>query len=149
MEDIDDSWLNLTEKYVEKLHANENVWASLTSNEAELAALWKLETDMNNGGFMQFFCNWGLECYEIAVRGLQKIKAEKMRAIIEAEFAIVDSTYEINKNSINSYSDIGKFILEQDFKRLDELDECFWQYPESISELGFQYYTRYSDINGA
>ena len=56
---LDNKWFDFTSAYVEKLNAaGGSDWSILTPEEQELAALWKLEMDMYNGGFVQFFCNW-------------------------------------------------------------------------------------------
>ena len=48
-------------------------WNGLEQDEREIAALWKLYVDTNNGGFEQFFCNWGYDCYWYAMRGIQRM----------------------------------------------------------------------------
>ena len=55
--DLDKKWFDFTSQFVDKLSNNENDWNALSEHEQELAALWKLEMDMYNGGFLQFFCN--------------------------------------------------------------------------------------------
>jgi len=141
MSDVDSAWLELLDAAVDKLHANDSNWSNLLEYEQELAALWKLEADMNNGGFVQFFCNWGIECYEISLKGLQKIGASKMLSIIESEFEIVDSVYQRSKSQIEEYWDIAKYITDDERKKLDRLDEEFWKYPDNISALGYKYYS--------
>ena len=91
-------WLELLDAAVDKLLAENSNWSSLTTRDQELAALWKLEVDMNNGGFVQFFCNWGIDCYNISVTALKKINANKMLEIIESEFAIIDAVYKRSQN---------------------------------------------------
>lgn len=58
-QDINDVWYDYAVLFVEKKNESEQGWASLTSNEQDIAALWLLEADVFNGGFIQFFCNWG------------------------------------------------------------------------------------------
>lgn len=63
-ENLDNKWFAFTMKFVDKLSENGNNCNALSEKEQELAALWKLEMDMHNGGFIQFFCNWGYKCYQ-------------------------------------------------------------------------------------
>jgi hypothetical protein len=34
----------------------------------ELVALWRMEADINNGGFLQFLGNWGVENHQLTCR---------------------------------------------------------------------------------
>lgn len=138
--DIDQEWLTLISISVEKLHAKNSDWSQLSEQDQDMAALWKLEADMNNGGFMQFFCNWGIDCYNIAIGALRKIDALKMLAIVEAEFQIIDNIYERSKGEMKEYWDLPKHSNEADRLQLDRLDEEFWDYPDNISALGLAFY---------
>ena len=55
---------------------------SLPQREQELVALWRMEADINNGGFMQFLCNWGDPTCQLALLALGKIGAARTRAIL-------------------------------------------------------------------
>lgn len=48
-------WWNYSMESVEKLSAHNEDWNQLTEREQEVAVLWKLEADVFNGGFIQFF----------------------------------------------------------------------------------------------
>jgi tetratricopeptide (TPR) repeat protein len=85
-EDLEKKWFNFTGKFNKKLIENGGDWDALSEKEQELAALWKLEADMYNGGFIQFFCNWGYTCYMHAVRGLTRLKAEQPLGIIQEQY---------------------------------------------------------------
>lgn len=55
--DIHDIWLDYAAAFVQQKNASD--WNTLATHEQEIAALWLLEADVYNGGFVQFFCNWG------------------------------------------------------------------------------------------
>ena len=57
-----------------KLVDSNGDWTKLDNDEQEIAALWKLFVDINNGGFIQFFCNWGYPCLCYAMRGLERME---------------------------------------------------------------------------
>lgn len=58
---------------------------ALPSREQDLCALWRLEADMNNGGFIQFFGNWGEANCRIALDALRKIGAHQALAIVQRQ----------------------------------------------------------------
>jgi len=60
MENLDKKWFDFTIKFAEKLAQNGENWDVLSEKEQELAALWRLEADMYNGGFIQFFLQLGI-----------------------------------------------------------------------------------------
>lgn len=140
MDNIDNVWLDLLDTAVDKLHTANGNWSDLTEKNQELAALWRLEADMNNGGFVQFFCNWGIDCYKISTTALKKIGADKMLEIIESEFKIIDAVYSRSKDNLREYWDIAKYITDTEIEELDRLDSKFWKYPDNISQLGYEYY---------
>ena len=72
--DYGEMWDTYSIEFCKKLEYDcDGDWSRLDPDEQEIAALWKLVADMYNGGFLQFFCNWGYECYWYAMRGIQRI----------------------------------------------------------------------------
>ena len=108
IEDLDKKWNDFTIKFVEKLTKNKNNWDSLSEKEQELAALWKLEADMYNGGFIQFFCNWGYKCFQHAIRGLTRLKAEQCLNIVQQQYKIIERLE--NDKRIKELWDIPKYL---------------------------------------
>jgi len=138
--ELEKEWFDFTSQFVEKLNEHNGDWKKLSESEQELAALWKLEIDIHNGGFLQFFTNWGIECYENAVRCLQKINAEKSLQIISSSYTIIDK-YKDDKR-LTSYQDLYHIISESEIKKIDELDHRYWELPDDIFELTFKKYDR-------
>ncbi|WP_134686865.1 DMP19 family protein [Brevibacillus migulae] len=73
--DNGDIWFDFAAAFVQKKNATG--WNMLTSQEQEIAALWMLEADVYNGGFLQFFCNWGEEAC------LKPVAIEAMGSFVE------------------------------------------------------------------
>ena len=73
MDDYGKLWDNYSIEFNAKLVNSNGDWNKLDEDEQEIAALWKLFVDINNGGFIQFFCNWGFQCFCYAMRGLKRI----------------------------------------------------------------------------
>ncbi len=89
MKDYDELWNQYAIEFNNKLEsANGGDWNKLDEVEQEIAALWKLTTDMYSAGFDEFFLNWGYECYSHAMRGIRRVTdadsgMEEMRCICE------------------------------------------------------------------
>ena len=65
-------WPTLTGKYHGLTFAHDSRLTSLPEEwQRELAALWRLEADVNNGAYLQFLVNWGKESYRIALQALK------------------------------------------------------------------------------
>ncbi len=136
--ELDNKWFDFTSQFVDKLNKHKENWDELSESEQELAALWKLEMDVHNGGFLQFFTNWGIVCYEHAIRCLKKIEAEKSYEIITSAYEVIDK-YKDDERLI-TYQSLYDIILDEELDIIDELDEAYWGLPENIQELTFKKY---------
>lgn len=110
----------------------------LSTRDQELVALWRLEADVNNGGFLQFFCNWGEENCLTAIRGLENIGANNMLRIVQQMYALV-MPYGQGEAEV-SLGDLPVLITEEDNDQLYELDQAFWDYPDPLPELVVRHY---------
>jgi len=138
-DDLDKKWFDFTIKFAKKLSENGGDWDTLSEQEQELAALWKLEADMHNGGFIQFFCNWGHNCYLHAIRSLTRLKAEQALNIIQQQYQIIQRLE--NDNRLKELWDIPKYLTEEELARInDELDVQYWNNTDNIVEKTFQVY---------
>jgi len=141
-QDLDKKWFDATIKYVEKLSVNNENWDALTEEEQDLAALWKLEADMYNGGFIQFFCNNGYKCYLYAIRCLEKLNAMQALDIIKAQYGIMQRLE--NDKRIKELWDIPKYLTEKELTKIsDELDVQYWDNTDNIVEKTFNVYANF------
>ena len=140
LSNAENEWFDFTSQFVTKLNDNDNDWKKLDDEEQELASLWKLEMDIHNGGFLQFFTNWGIECYDNAVRCLKKMGAVKCLAIIESSYEIIEK-YKEDKR-LTTYQDLYDLISEKEMKLIDNLDQQYWALPEDIIALTFKTYDK-------
>lgn len=137
--DLDKKWFDFTAQFVKKLSDNENDWNALSEQEQELAALWKLEMDMYNGGFLQFFCNWGTACFGHAVRALMRLKATESLAIIQKQYEIIEHLE--NNKEIQKLWDIPNYLTEAEQHEISEvLDVRYWDNKDQIIEKTFAVY---------
>lgn len=134
-------WMHVTSKRHEQTFAHECRLSSLAAEwERELAALWRLESDVNNGAYLQFFCKWGREGYDYASRALKKIGAVRMARLVDQCQSLVDEHW-VDKPL--DYAQLLAAIPEDVSKRILDLSYDFMDYPDDIAELGMRYYDRY------
>lgn len=143
--DIHDIWFNYAAAFVQQKNASD--WNTLSTQEQEIAALWLLEADVYNGGFVQFFCNWGEEAYIRAVRALQAIGAVHALEIVQSGYACIEHLSEDNR--LTQLWDIPKFLTEEEAERLDKLDKRFWEDHDHIAEIAYRYYVQELGITGS
>jgi len=116
-----------------------------TEWERELAALWRLEADVNNGAYLQFLCNWGRDSYLYALQALKKIGALRMAQIIDQCQALVDEHW---SDKPLDYGTMLESLPESVSQRILDLSYEFMDYPDDIAELGMKYYTPHIEGGG-
>lgn len=84
------------------------------------SAIWEVESQVNNGGFEQYFDNSGSEAY-FAPDALERIGAHKCASIVAKAL---------------------ECLAEDSRGELNELDEEFFSYPDNLTELLFEYVRR-------
>lgn len=141
MEDFTKLWDDYSIKFNGKLiYECENEWKKLDSDEQEIAALWKLVVDINNGGFMQFFCNWGYECYWYAMRGIQRIGCNSLLQLLHNTYMDVLDKFREDKR-LTYYSDIYQYLTEEDEGILRDTDIEFWENEgEALCKRAYEFY---------
>lgn len=137
-QDINDVWYEYALTFVGKKNETPQGWAALTTNEQEIAALWLLEVDVFNGGFVQFFCNWGEEAYLYALRALHTIGATQVLDIIKSAYGCIEHLEEDER--LTGLWDIPKFLTSEEEHQLDALDQQFWNNEDQIAENAYAYY---------
>jgi hypothetical protein len=116
-----------------------------TEWQRELAALWRLEADVNNGAYLQFLRNWGRESYVHASQALKKIGAARMATIVEECQALVDEHW---GNRPLNYDEMRKTLPENVSQRILDLSYEFMDYPDDVAALGMTYYRPYITGDG-
>ncbi|QXZ09508.1 DUF4375 domain-containing protein [Comamonas sp. Y33R10-2] len=110
----------------------------ISTTQYELVALWRMEADVNNGGFVQFLGNWGFENYQMALQALQAIGSTATRAGLQNMYASVQRLEEAPGDI--ALSDLPMLLTEDEHERLQKLEEAFWDYPERLDKLVVQHY---------
>lgn len=110
----------------------------ISAQDRELVALWRMEADINNGGFMQFLCNWGDETCQLALQALRKVGALHMLAVLSRMRGLIDRFEAMPE--VVQLNDIYGAMTEQEQQELETLDRAFWEYPDPLSRLGLRCY---------
>jgi hypothetical protein len=153
-------WYDVTRKYHEQTFSHDCYLSSLPKVwQRELAAIWRLEADVNNGAYLQFLSNWGRESYVYASEALKKIGALKMAEVIDRCQALVDehfNTEDASHEQMRSLMPIavigrdgelikeaGSILPDSVVDRIYELSYEFMNYPDDIAKLGLEHYGPY------
>jgi len=153
-------WYEATGEYHEQTFSDECRLSSLPEDwQRELAAIWRLEADVNNGGYLQFLSNWGRESYVYASQALKKIGAHKMAQIIDRCQALVDKHFSAEGASPEQMQDLmpnpvigrdgemikeaGSILPDSVVDHIYELSYEFMDYPDDIERLGLKHYGPY------
>lgn len=133
-------WEQLQDEGMAALKAADWQLDALPLREQQLAALWRLEADVNNGGFLQFFCNWGEATCRTAVTALTDIGALQMHSLVQQMRAVLDRLDGSPK--IQALMDLYQQLSPAELDTLETLDEAFWAYPDRLSKLGVLHFER-------
>jgi hypothetical protein len=159
-------WYDVTEACHKRTFAHECALSSLPAEwQRELASLWRLEADVNNGGYLQFLSNWGNESYTYARQALEKIGARRMAEIIEQCQALVDEHFDsanapperlshllpnriIDAHDGTLVKKPGSILPDNVVARVYELSYEFMDYPDDLASLGLKYYRCHIESDG-
>jgi Domain of unknown function (DUF4375) len=110
------------------------------------SALWDVESEVNNGGFSQYFVNNSAESAHFVIDALNMIGAPQTadicrRALVAAFPAgLPESTEAIRLAAI----DFSDEVLE----KLEPLDQEFFSYPHNLTDLLFAYVSQHPEEFG-
>jgi hypothetical protein len=110
------------------------------------SSIWAVESEVNNGGFSQFFQNLSSETASFVVEALETIGAPKTadickRAIGTAFPGGLPSDPEAISSAASDFSD----EIEE---KLNTLDTEFFQYPHNLTKLLFEYVSNHPEEFG-
>lgn len=150
-------WYNATDEYDRRTFEYGGDLSSLVADwQRELAALSRLEANVNNGGYLQFLENCSRESYIYASQALKKIGAHRMAEIIDGCQALVDEHFFSEGKSADYHNRLlpnpridreGRLtkgsvsaLPEPVRSRIYELSYEFMDYPEDVAALGVAHY---------
>lgn len=136
------NWNRFTALVRSKLKQLENSsdWSGLEEKEQELLALWKLETAIQDAGFLHFFCNGGNACFLYARRGLLKMGATQSLEIIDKQYAIIYRTTEHYFDI--TLQNIPLFLTEEEKEKIQDLDHEYRKNSGAVREAIVRFYEK-------
>jgi len=100
------------------------------------SAIWELESEVNNGGFSQYFVNSSAETAPFVVDALRAVGALDTANICERAIAAAFPDGLPNFDTIRSAAvDFPEELLG----KLEELNQQFFSYPNDLTDLLFTY----------
>jgi len=110
------------------------------------SAIWVVESEVNNGGFSQYFQNSSCESAGFVVEALGTVGAPKTAEICRR--AIADAFPDGLPADAEEISSAANDFSEEIEEKLGELDAEFYQYPHSLTELLFAFVSKHPDEFG-
>lgn len=103
--------------------------SKLTKGQQAIFSIWMLQTEVNNGGFNQFYYNSSGQFWRMAKDGLDLIGAEKIAELVKK----ANKTYSEIKDELESKDDgtIESFSESYEGNFLNNLDDKFYELEES------------------
>jgi Domain of unknown function (DUF4375) len=111
------------------------------------SAIWAVESEVNNGGFSQYFSNNSAESASFVAQALEIVGAPRTanicnRAIATAFPGGLPTTVEAIRSVADKFS-------EETLAELEPLDQEFFSYPHNLTDLLFTYVSARPDEFGA
>ena len=142
MEDFVDMWDDYSGEFNKKLvfQYGGDLRGMTSADEQEIASLWRLVADVYNGGFVQFFCNWGYDSYWCAMRGIQRMGFRELLELFHNTYIKVFERFR-DDTRLKAYWDIPQYLSGEDEKILEETDSAFYDsYGEKLCEMAYRFY---------
>jgi hypothetical protein len=110
------------------------------------SSIWAVESEVNNGGFSQYFLNLSAETAGFVGEALDTIGAPKTAEICRRAIAVAfPEGLPSDPEAISSAA--SDFSGETEDK-LDALDKEFFQYPYNLTQLLFSYVSKHPEEFG-
>ncbi len=120
-------------------------FADQSESQKTFSAIWELESQVNNGGFDQYFRNSDSDIIAHAPQALREIGATACAAIVESAIRVIAPIPDDGDARCEALDAAG----EDGEKLLDELDSQFYAYPDDLTELLFAFVAKYPNEFGA
>src|SRR5579862_1167371 len=101
------------------------------------SAIWALESEVNNGGFTQYFLNSSAESASFVVQALEIIGAPKTASICNR--AIVTAFPSGLPATVEAIRSVAADFPDEIPEKLETLDQEFFAYPHNLTDLLFAY----------
>jgi hypothetical protein len=121
-------------------------FADQSDEQKVFSAIWALESQVNNGGFDQYFASWDGETATFAPTALKKIGATKCAAIVEKALHLVSP--EGLPEDQAKRQELVESLSDEARQKLSDIDTEFFAYPDNLSGLLFAFVQSHPDTFG-
>jgi hypothetical protein len=119
----------------EKTSFGKEAFASQTLPQKVFSAIWAVESEVNNGGFSQYFLNNSAESASFVAEALETIGAPETAVICKRAIAVAFPAGLLQSEEAirSAASEFSNELLEM----LEPLDQEFFSYPHDLTSLLF------------
>lgn len=110
------------------------------------SAIWAVESEVNNGGFSQYFSNSSAESASFVVEALETIGAPRTADICKR--AIAAAFPAGLPRATATIRSVAADFPDETLEKLEPLDQEFFAYPHSLTDLLFAYVTAHPEEFG-
>lgn len=135
---LDAVWDARYDNALKRLHALDWNLEALSPPDQQLVALWRMEADINNGGFMQFLCNWGDQTCQLALQALRDIGAVQTHAALAGMRGQLDRLD--NDPAITQLTDLYAAMTDEEQQTLEAFEDAYDARPEDLARLGLLHF---------
>lgn len=101
------------------------------------SAIWALESQVNNGGFLQYFVSSDFDTAEFAPEALRRIGADSCSAIVSrALSALTPGALPASREKRQSHV---VALSDEASDQFDAFDAEFYAYPDNLTELLYDF----------
>lgn len=101
------------------------------------STIWALESEVNNGGFSQYFLNSSSETASFVVEALETIGAPKTASICQR--AIITAYPAGLPPAVESIRSVAADFPDEILEELELINQEFFAYPHNLTDLLFAY----------
>ena len=127
--------IRLSESKMAKVGKQEFAQQSLPQK--VFSAIWEVESEVNSGGFSQYFSNGSAESASYVVQALETIGAPRTASICSR--AIVTAFPGGLPSRVEDIRAVARVFSDKILAKLEPLDQEFFSYPHSLTDLLFTY----------
>jgi uncharacterized protein DUF4375 len=121
-------------------------FASQSSPQKVFSSIWALESEVNNGGFSQYFLNNSCETAPFVAEALDSIGAPRTADICRR--AITTAFPAGLPNSPDAISAAASEFSDEVMQNLGSLDNEFFAYPHNLTDLLFAFVSKHPEEFG-
>lgn len=111
------------------------------------SAIWAVESEVNNGGFWQYFMNSSAETAPFVIEALSTIGAADMADICNR--AIRGAFPDGLPGSVDAIRSAARNFSDEILEKLGELNPEFFSYPNDLTDLLFAYVSTHPEEFGS